>query len=163
MPANSKSTDMISSRLRYRVIEGLGLWGDLDRLFFVSLSKAGAMRNIPILCSHRRRRIRGSFSWIDHRLIRQGHLEGLSCPEFALYAFLVLVGNADGVSFYRQEKICHFLGEMDWGIFQTAREGLILADLIAFRPFHSGTPNGFYQVLSLDDVDDHASFGSKDD
>ncbi len=78
----------------------------------------------------------------------------LSAAEFALYAFLVLVGNADGVSFYRQEKICHYLGEMDWGLFQTAREGLLKADLIAFQPFHVGTPNGFYQVLSLEGIGD---------
>jgi len=117
------------------------------------------MKRIPLLCPHRRRCISGSFSWMDHRLIREGHLTGLSTAEFALYAFLVLVGNADGVSFYRQEKICRYLGEMDWGLFQTARDGLLQADLIAFQPFHAGTPNGFYQVLSLDGLGSPASPG----
>lgn len=111
------------------------------------------MSKIPVPCPRRLRRIRGSFSWLDHRLIRDGHLEKLTRDEIALYTFLVLVGNRDGVSFYRLEKICRYLDEMDWSDFHDARQGLIRSGLIAYRPFGPGEPNGFYQVLSLDPRD----------
>lgn len=107
-------------------------------------------RPTPVPRPDRVRRIRGSFSWIDHRFIRDGHLGKLTRDEIALYAFLVLVGNRDGVSFYRMEKICQLLASMDWGEFQKARDRLIALGLIAFRPFSRNEPNGFYQVLSLD-------------
>ena len=48
----------------------------------------------------RRRSIRGSFSWIDHRFLREGFDQGLSRLEKLLYFILVAVSNKDGVSFY---------------------------------------------------------------
>jgi len=108
------------------------------------------MTHVPVICPQRRRRITGGFSWIDHRLIRDGHLEKLTRNEIALYLFLVLVGNRDGVSFYRLEKICTYLDHMEWADFHEARDRLISLGLIAFRPFSHHNPNGFYQVLSLD-------------
>ena len=106
-------------------------------------------RTTPVPRPDRVRRITGSFSWIDHRFIRDGHLEKLTRDEIALYTFLVVVGNRDGVSFYRMEKICELLAYMEWGAFQAARDRLIALGLIAFRPFSPHEPNGFYQVLSL--------------
>lgn len=108
------------------------------------------MAHVPVICPQRRRHITGGFSWIDHRLLRDGHLERLTRNEIALYLFLVLVGNRDGVSFYRLEKICNYLDHMQWSDFHDARDRLIFLGLIAFRPFSRHSPNGFYQVLSLD-------------
>jgi hypothetical protein len=108
------------------------------------------MANKPVPRPDRLRRIRGTFSWIDHRLLRNGHLQKLSRDEIALYTFLVLVGDKNGVSFYRLEKICQYLDDMDWSDFHRARRVLIENDLIAFQPFSPHEPNGFYQVLSLD-------------
>jgi hypothetical protein len=48
----------------------------------------------------RRRTIRGSFSWIDHRFLREGFDEGLTRLEKLLCFVLVAVSNQDGVSFY---------------------------------------------------------------
>ena len=48
----------------------------------------------------RRRSIRGTFSWIDHRFLREGFNEGLTRLEKLLYFVLVAVSNQDGVSFY---------------------------------------------------------------
>ena len=107
----------------------------------------------PILIPQLRRQIKGSFSWIDHRFIRDGHLRKLTRDEIALYTFLVLVGNRDGVSYYRIEKICNHLDCMEWSDFHVARDRLIDLGLIAFRPFSHHDPNGFYQVLSLDPRD----------
>jgi hypothetical protein len=108
------------------------------------------MKHVPVIEPQRRRRISGGFSWIDHRLIRDGHLEKLTRDEIALYLFLILVGNRDGVSFYRLEKICDYLDHMEWPDFHAARDRLIARGLIAFRPFSLHNPNGFYQVLALD-------------
>lgn len=108
------------------------------------------MAKTPIPRPDRIRRIHGTFSWLDHRLKRDGHLEKLSRDELALYTFLVLVADHNGISFYRLEKICQFLDYMEWPDFHQARKGLIAADLIAFQPFGPNQANGFYQVLSLD-------------
>src|SRR2546430_12189638 len=53
----------------------------------------------------RRRSIRGSFSWIDHRFLREGFDEGLSRLEKLLYFMLVAVSNQDGVSFYSDARL----------------------------------------------------------
>lgn len=110
------------------------------------------MARAVVVRPDRVRRIQGTFSWLDHRLIREGHLEKLTRDEIAVYTFLVLAGDRNGVSFYRLEKICRYLDEMDWQAFHRARRGLIDADLIHFRPFNPGNPNGFYQVLSLEGI-----------
>ena len=60
----------------------------------------------------RRRSIRGSFSWIDHRFLREGFDRGLTRLEKLLYFVLVAVSNQDGVSFYsdaRKHKIWKLL------------------------------------------------------
>jgi hypothetical protein len=41
----------------------------------------------------RRRSIRGSFSWIDHRFLREGFDQGLTRLEKLLYFVLVAVSN----------------------------------------------------------------------
>ena len=52
------------------------------------------------------RNIRNSFAWIDHRLMRNGFIETMTHQDMALYLFLVLAADKNGVSFYRKEKIC---------------------------------------------------------
>lgn len=98
---------------------------------------------------HRVRRIAGSFAWIDHRLLRHGFLSVMSHQDQALYLFLALAADRDGVSFYRQEKMCDTLG-LEFGEFQIARDRLVGLKLIAFEPYSATTPNGFYQVLPIE-------------
>jgi len=117
--------------------------------FFV---KEESMAKIPIPCPQRVRVINGSFSWLDHRLIREGHLEKLSRDEIALYTFLVLVANQHGVSYYSQAKICHYLDQMDLEDFLQARERLVEVGLICFQPYCYGNLNGVYQVLAVADT-----------
>ena len=45
------------------------------------------------------------FSWVDHRLVRCGYLRGRSPHAMALYLFLIVVADADGVSWYGDERI----------------------------------------------------------
>jgi len=96
------------------------------------------------------RRIAGSFAWIDHRLLRRGYLQAMTHQEMALYLFLVLAADRHGVSFYRKEKICDLVA-LDFQPFEVARDRLIGAKLIAFEPYSALTPNGYYQVLAVDD------------
>ena len=108
------------------------------------------MANIPILCPQRVRRIPPSYSWIDHRMLREGHFDRLTRDDIALYTFLVLVGNRYGLSYYSTGKICRHLDEMDWESFLAARRRLEEFDLISFRPYYRGCLDGIYQVLSIE-------------
>ena len=82
-----------------------------------------------------------SFSFLPHRFLRDGFLSTLSRDELALYLFLVLAGNRDGVSFYRYDAICSTL-QMILDDYLAARNALIKKDLIAFD-------ENRFQVLSL--------------
>ena len=93
--------------------------------------------------SSRLRRCPKQFSWVDHRLVRLGHVRGRSPQALALYLVLVAVGDADGVSWYGDERLSVELG-LSIGTVRDAREELAEAELIAYdRPF--------YQVLALTD------------
>jgi hypothetical protein len=78
------------------------------------------------------RRIAGQgFGFLPHRFLRDGFFATLERDELALYVFLVLVANRDGVSFYGYDAICSALGcTVDQ--YLAARNGLITKDLIAF-------------------------------
>ena len=107
------------------------------------------MRKYCIPQPQRVRRIEKSFTWIDHRLLRNGYLPVMTHQEQALYLFLALAADRHGVSFYRKEKICDALG-LDFSEFEIARDRLIDLGLIAFEPYSALTPNGYYQVLPVD-------------
>lgn len=87
------------------------------------------------------RRIDGSFAFLPHRFLREGFLTSLTKDELALYVFLVLVADRDGLSFYSYDRICSTL-QIVPDDYVDARNGLLDKDLIAF----DGTR---YQVLSL--------------
>jgi len=90
----------------------------------------------------RRRAIRGSFSWIDHRFLREGFDEGLTRLEKLLYFVLVAVSNQDGVSFYSDHRLAELLDIHYAHELEAARRELIARDLIAYE-------GGLYQVLDL--------------
>lgn len=94
------------------------------------------------------RRIRGSFAWLDHRLLREGRLERLTLEDLGVYVFLVLAANREGVSWYNHERIERCLA-LSWEEFRDARDRLVERDFVAFEPFNRGDVNGWYQVLPL--------------
>jgi len=94
-----------------------------------------------LLDPNRVRKIQGSFSWIDHRLITGGFLADLSTIEILLYLFLVAVCDRNGISFYHQDKIASLL-KIDLASLGKARESLIHRSLLAYEP-------PLYQILSL--------------
>lgn len=94
-----------------------------------------------VLYPERLRKIEGSFSWIDHRLITGGFLHDLSMIEILLYLFLVAVSDRNGVSFYHDDRIASLL-KIDLAALGKAREGLVRRSLLAYE-------FPLYQILSL--------------
>jgi hypothetical protein len=90
----------------------------------------------------RLRQLPKQFSWIDHRLVRDHHIEQCSQAAAALYLFLVTVGDARGLSYYADDSIMKRLS-MDADTLEKARLNLTRIGLIAWQP-------PLYQVLSLD-------------
>jgi len=100
------------------------------------------MKTKPILCPERLRHVPRQFSWIDQRLVRDGHIRNRSPEALALYLFLCTVADAQGASYYSDTaagKILSFSSAQLRG----ARTELLSAGLIAYR-------SPFYQVLSLE-------------
>jgi hypothetical protein len=95
-----------------------------------------------LLCKKRRRLLPRTFSWLDHRLVREGHLTKVSADAGCLYLFLVTVGDRDGVSFYSDHRL---LEALPFVRLKAAREELVDHGLIAWE-----LPN--YQVLEVPEI-----------
>ncbi len=102
------------------------------------------MRGREPVLPKRRRRIPPQFSWVDHRLVRDGHIEGRNAEALALYLFLVTVADADGLSWYSESALSRVLSWMPPQLCQARRE-LCEAGLVAYR-------KPLYQVLDLSPV-----------
>ena len=96
---------------------------------------------VPIV-AERIRKVPRHFSWIDHRLVRDRHIENCSHAAATLYLFLVTVGDAKGLSYYGDKSIIKHLS-MDQSALEDARANLINIGLIAWQ-------KPLYQVLALD-------------
>lgn len=95
-----------------------------------------------VLYPERIRQIPRQFSWVDHRLIRDRHIERCDPSAAALYLFLVTVADAQGLSYYSDAALVRSLSMSATRLSQ-ARGDLMRIGLIAYqRPL--------YQVLSLD-------------
>lgn len=115
------------------------------------MTKPGPTRS-PRVIVPRPERIRrpgpSGFGWMDARLHKQGWLERLAPEDTAVYAFLCLVANKQGVSWYRRDRIRQALGIREDSLWQSL-ERLYSLDLVAYRPFGEHASDGFHQVLSL--------------
>ena len=81
--------------------------------------------------------------------MRNGFIETMTNQDIALYLFLILVADKNGVSFYRKEKICQAVS-LDFSQFEIAKDRLINMKLIAFEGYSVLSPNGYYQVLPIE-------------
>ncbi len=97
-------------------------------------------RKFPI-CPDRIRTIPEQFSWVDHRLVRDRHIELLSHEAAALYLFLITVADCQGLSYYSDVSMCERLS-MDEATLAAARIRLAKAGLVAYK-------KPLYQVLAL--------------
>lgn len=89
-----------------------------------------------------------TFGWIDHRFVRNGHIQKLGLEDIAVYVFLVLAADRFGVSHWRPDVIGKHLG-LDVPDVRRAIDRLIDFDLVAFKPYTRHSSDGFFQVLSL--------------
>ncbi len=94
------------------------------------------------ICPQRIRKIPKQFSWVDHRLVREHHIEQLSHPAGALYLFLVTVSDAQGLSYYSDSAISDRLS-MEQHVLEQSREELVRFTQLAYK-------KPLYQILALD-------------
>ena len=94
-----------------------------------------------VLCPERLRRVPAQFSWVDQRLVRDGHLDRCDARAAALYLFLVTVADAPGLSYYGATTLMHHL-HLQADELRAARERLIDLHLVANQA-------PIYQVLAL--------------
>ena len=99
------------------------------------------------ICPDRIRSIPEQFSWVDHRLVRDRHIELLSHEAAALYLFLITVSDCRGLSYYADASLCERLA-MDAATLGSARACLLKCRLIAYK-------RPLYQVLALDGALQH--------
>ena len=112
---------------------------------------------LPLLVPQRTRTVPRSFAWIDHRLRSEDILPQLRPQDLGLYLFLVMAADQRGLSCWRLDRVEKTLPCFDRHTLWDARARLADLDLIAYRPWRPGDPDGSYQVLSLDRVPDPLS------
>lgn len=87
------------------------------------------------------REVPESFSWVDHRLVRERHLDRRSHAALALYLFLVTVGDSQGLSYWGENAVARRL-RLELSALRAARAELEAADLVAYEA-------PLWQVLAL--------------
>jgi hypothetical protein len=97
-----------------------------------------------ILCAARLRRIPAQFSWVDPRLVFDGHLGRLDTHAAALYLLLVAVADAQGLSYWGDARVTQLLHTTRARLARS-REQLVGAGLLAYD-------SPLYQVLALDNT-----------
>src|ERR1700682_5724565 len=103
------------------------------------------MKTKRLLCPQRLRTVPHQFSWIDQRLVREGHIARCGGTQaLALYLLLVTVSDSQGLSFYSDKTAARLLCISEPQLRQ-ARLGLLQAGLIAYQA-------PLYQVLSLEPI-----------
>lgn len=81
------------------------------------------------------------FAPVDRRLVYDGHTCRMTHQQIALYVFLQCVGDAAGLSYYSDERICQCL-HFSVSELRDARQGLIQWQFMLYR-------KPIYQVLDL--------------
>jgi hypothetical protein len=95
-----------------------------------------------VLCAERLRRVPSQFSWVDQRLLRQRYIEQCDHAALALYLVLVIVADAEGLSYYSDASLERML-RLDHAGLSAARSQLTQAGLVAYQ-------KPLYQVLALE-------------
>ena len=95
------------------------------------------------------RKIPPSFAWIDHRLRSRQLLLDFEPAEFALYLFLALAANEQGLSCWRLDVMQRTMPAFHFHQFRSARDTLMQKRLLAFKPWNQSDPDGVYQLLPV--------------
>ena len=99
------------------------------------------MTQKKILRPERLRQVPAQFSWIDQRLVRENFLRHGEPAAWALYLVLIIVADAQGLSYYSDATLSRLLKLEPLALAQ-ARQQLVSADLLAYH-------KPLYQVLAL--------------
>lgn len=94
----------------------------------------------PVDCQ-RVRTMPAQFAAVDRRLVYDKRICRMSTEEIALYVFLECVSDAEGLSFYSEERICEHLPLSLNGLWE-ARDGLVQGGFLLYR-------RPMYQLLNL--------------
>src|SRR6266550_1001400 len=101
------------------------------------------MKTKHLLCPQRLRRVPHQFSWIDQRLVREGHIARCGGAQaLALYLLLVTVADSQGLSYYSDKTAARLLCLSEAEL-RHARLGLLQAGLMADE-------GPVYQVVSVE-------------
>ena len=87
------------------------------------------------------RTLPAQFGAVDRRLVYQQHIRRLSAEQIALYLFLQCGSDAEGLSFYSDERICAEL-HFTLDCLREAREALVQGEFLLYR-------RPIYQLLNL--------------
>jgi hypothetical protein len=82
-----------------------------------------------IIAANRKRKLSGSFGWMEHRFIREGYIKVLTKQEILLYFFLALVSDKNGISFYGADRAMSLL-KLEESAYFGALSGLEQKDFI---------------------------------
>ncbi len=99
------------------------------------------MMQKKILRPDRLRQVPAQFSWLDQRLVRENFLRHGGPTAWTLYLALVIVADAQGLSYYSDATLSRLL-QLDLLQLAQARGQLVAADLVAYQ-------KPLYQVLAL--------------
>src|SRR3974390_574266 len=96
-----------------------------------------------VLCAERLRKVPPQFSWVDQRLVRQRYVQRCDHAALALYLVLVIVADAEGLSYYSDESLERML-QLDHAGLRAARRQLTQPGLVVYQ-------KPLYQVLALEE------------
>jgi hypothetical protein len=94
-----------------------------------------------VLCEERVRRVPARFSWVDHRIVRDGYIRRCSASAWGLYLFLTTVGDAEGLSYYSDRSVCRELS-ITTDELVAVRNQLVEQEMLVWE-------SPLYQVLSV--------------
>jgi len=109
-----------------------------------------------IIAANRKRKISGSFGWMEHRFIREGYIKVLTKQEILLYFFLALVSDKNGISFYGADRAMSLLQLEEFAYFG-ALSGLEQKDFIC----RVITQKRLNKTLSVSEILKRAGHGQK--
>ena len=104
----------------------------------------------------RRRTVPSSFGWVDHRLVREGLIRKCDKGALALYLFLIVAADADGLSYYSDAKTARLLNmteqELQKGRNELLKAGWVLWDgwLYQVVRLESSVADSFSKVRTVD-------------
>lgn len=91
---------------------------------------------------------RGSFGWLEDRLLRELWLARLEPDATAVLLLLALAADRRGASFFSRTRMALSLG-IDVSRVDAGLRRLLELEMVALRPWRTGSRDGVWQLLPL--------------